>query len=70
MYREEERSSKKDKKIRANFMDVISEEEVEYILDRYARGDSCTKISLTSGIPFSIVYNVILKTEDTAIIKV
>jgi Primosomal protein N'' (replication factor Y) - superfamily II helicase len=69
-YREEEKSNKKDKKVRANYMGVISEEDTRYILDRYARGDSCTKISLTSGIPFSIVYDVIFRTEETAPIKV
>jgi len=69
-YREEEKGSKKDKKVKANYMGVITEEEIKHILDRYARGDSCTKISLTSGIPFSIVYNIILKTEDVALIKV
>jgi hypothetical protein len=37
----------------------IGRENVDYVIKCYNSGFSCTKVSILSGVPFSIVYEII-----------
>lgn len=43
-----------------NYALTVSKQRIDYVVRSYNEGRTCTNISLTSGIPFSIVYDIVM----------
>lgn len=64
------KEEKPEKESKRTYATVVSEEEIQKVIDLYDKGQSCTKISMSSGIPFSIVYEIISDNTQTGPPKV
>jgi len=67
---ESEKNRKAERKSKSSCVMSLSPEEQESIISRYSNGESCTKISLSMGIPFSVVFSVVNNTYTSDFLKI
>ena len=66
----EKQPIKPDKRARAYYQKTLTRDEIEKIIGLYEKGISCTEISLSMDVPFSMVFTVISDVLDSDVFKV